>query len=125
MATGTPKTERRKLFTTEVIGTRIVWFNAETEEELARLDTKTLTPAMELSALTYGVIQVVADRMATATTAEEKIHRLCRNVAALGSGQWPTNSDPTKGQEATIAVLMDTLGLTRAAARAALKLPAE
>lgn len=108
------KSDRKKLVGTQVIGGVVVFHRADTGEEIGRVDTTALTPAMVQSTLVYGTKQIVSDVVAGADGIEAKINGMKAAIASLGAGTWPRREGAPASMEKAIVTMMAALGETRA-----------
>lgn len=118
------KSDRKKLISTQVVGSKLVWHRVETGEEMCRLDICALTPNIVSQLLVYGAKQIAADVVAAAD-GENKFAGIRAAVAALGAGQWPRRPSAPTSMEAAISALIVNMGISREKAREMLGLPQE
>ena len=106
------KSDRKKLVSTQVIGTTVIMHRVDTSAELGRIDVRALTDVIRDQTLIYGVKQIVSDVNAQ-LEGEAKFEGISRAIAALGSGTWPARTAAPMNMEAAILTLMAQLRETR------------
>lgn len=119
------KTDRKKVVATNVFGSTVTFHRAETGEEFARLDVRTLPDSIVDQLLIYGAKQIAADVVAGVDGAEKKIEGMTAAIAALGCGQWPRRAAAPATLEPAIAALMANMAISRQKAREMLGLAPE
>ena len=119
------KTERKKMVSTEVVGTQVVWFDARDGSEFGRVDLDTLAFTIAQQLKQYGIKQIVADIVATATSPDDKIKGMRGAIDQINAGQWPRRAPAEGSLTRAIDMLMAAQGITRGAARAMLGLGEE
>jgi hypothetical protein len=118
------KTDRKKLVSTSVVENKVIWHDARTGGEFARLNIDELDGKIREQLIMYGLKQIVADIVAGVDGADAKIVGMGKAVDSLVQGQWPRRTSE-RSLEGPIAMLMDAQGIDRRAARAMLGLDAE
>lgn len=118
------KTERKKLVSTSVVGSQVIWHDARDGGEFARLSIENLDADVTDKLIVYGLKQIVADIVAGVDGADAKVKGMAAAVESIRRGVWPSRASE-KSLEGPIAMLMAAQGCDRAAARAMLGLAPE
>lgn len=119
------KTDRRKLVETQVVLSKVVWFDATTKTEFCRADVAEMSEAMQMQLAQYGLKQIVADVVAGVDGGDAKMAGMARAVEQAKMNQWPRRAPAEGSLERAIGLLMMAQGCGRDAARALLGLAAE
>lgn len=106
------KSDRKKLINTQVIGALVVFQRADTGEEICRIDTDTVSGAMQTALMVYGAKQIVSDIVAALDGIDEKAAGMVRACDALRAGAWPRRASQAS-MEPAIAHIMAHNGWSR------------
>ena len=118
------KSDRKKLVSTQTVGTVLVWHRVDTGEELCRVDSAALDVDIVEQLIIYGMKQIVAD-VAANVDGEERFNTIKSGAAAIGCGQWPRRAAAPASMEPALTALMVNMGITRAKAREMLGMAVE
>lgn len=118
------KSDRKKMVSTQVVGSVVVFHNAQTEAEITRIDVAGLSEAMQLALMVYGAKQIVADVVSAVDGIDAKSGGMARATDALRAGMWPRRPSAPASMEPAILMIMAAQGCDRAAAMAMLGLSA-
>ena len=119
------KSDRKKLISTQVVETVLVFHRTDTGAEIARIDVRGLPTAIIAPTLVYGIKQIASDVVAGVEDVEKKIAGIAAAVSAIGAGQWPRRAAAPATMEPAIAAIMATQKCSRTQARAMLGLGAD
>ena len=105
------KSERKKLVSTSVVGSVVIFHRVDTGAELGRTDFTQHSAEVETQVSIYGVKQIVSD-VNSQLEGEEKFAGITRAIADLNAGVWPARIGKAISPDAAMAALALHMGLT-------------
>ena len=116
------KSDRKKMVSTQIVGSLVVFHNAQTEAEITRLDVAGLSEAMQLALMIYGAKQIVSDVVSVVDGIDAKQRGMVSATEALRAGSWPRRPSAPASMEPAILMIMAAQKCDRATALATLGL---
>jgi chemotaxis receptor (MCP) glutamine deamidase CheD len=115
------KSDRKKLVSTQIIGSVVVFHRCDTEAEIGRVDTAMLEGDILQKTLVYGIKQIVSDIVAAADGIDAKVAGMAQAIKKVNLGEWPRREASVGNVDKALEVMAKALGLTVAEVQAKLK----